>query len=259
VELSAEEQRVLGCLLEKAATTPEHYPLTMNALVAACNQTSNRDPVVTFGEETVAAALASLRERKLIRIVYPAHARVTKYRHVLDEAWALSPPELAVVAVLLLRGAQTQNELAVRTERYLDRGQFDDMGGISGVLDRLARRPEPLARLVARRPGQREDRYVHLLGTDELPGTAEGLDGPMGATAATAATTDERDSRRDRAPAPDAGTPPEPAGTPAPSLHDRILALESETAILRRDLATLTLALEDLLGGSILHRNDEAD
>ena len=253
MELSAEERRVLGCLLEKAATTPENYPLTMNALVAACNQTSNRDPVVQYGEDTVAAALASLRERKLIRIVYPAHARVTKYRHVLDEAWALSPPELAVVAVLLLRGAQTQNELAVRTERYLDRGQFDDMGGITGVLDRLAGRPEPLARLVPRRPGQREDRYVHLLGSGGLPGNDEALG------AATAATPGEPDTRPDRAPAPASGTASGPSGVPAPSVHDRILALESETAILRRDLATLKIALEELQGVSIRHRNDEAD
>ena len=253
MELSAEERRVLGCLLEKAATTPENYPLTMNALVAACNQTSNRDPVVQYREDTVAAALASLRERKLIRIVYPAHARVTKYRHVLDEAWALSPPELAVVAVLLLRGAQTQNELAVRTERYVDRGQFDDMGGITGVLDRLAGRPEPLARLVPRRPGQREDRYVHLLGSDGLAGNDEALG------AATAATPGEPDALPDRAMVPPSGTATGPAGVPAPSVHDRILALESETAILRRDLATLKIALEELQGVSIRHRNDEAD
>ncbi len=170
VELTAEEQRVLGCLLEKAATTPENYPLTMNALIAACNQTSNRDPVVGYREDEVSAALTSLREQKLIRIVYPAHARVTKYRHVLDEVWALSPQELAVLAVLLLRGGQTQNELAARTERYCDPADFTDMGGIPGVLDRLAGRPEPLARLVgAAVAGQREDRYIHLLGPIEMP------------------------------------------------------------------------------------------
>jgi hypothetical protein len=212
MELTPEEQRVLGCLLEKAATTPETYPLTMNALVTACNQTSNRDPVVSYNEATVAAALTSLRERKLIRIVYPAHARVTKYRHVLDEALALTSQELAVLAVLLLRGAQTQNELAIRTERY---GDLSDLGGAAGVLDRLAQRPEPLVELVGRRPGQREDRYIHLLG-------------PV-----------------------DASQPePAPAGRGG-SLADRVLALEEETANLRNELDNVRQQFEAVLGGSI--------
>jgi uncharacterized protein len=214
-DLNAVEQRVLGCLLEKAATTPETYPLTMNALIAACNQSSNRDPVVSFGEDLVAGALTTLRERKLIRIVYPAHARVTKYRHVLDEVWALSPQELAVVAVLLLRGTQTQNELATRTERYGDLGEFDDLGGISGVLDRLARRPEPLVRLIERRPGQREDRYIHLLGPTSIP---EGLDASKASSVRAASTL------------------------------ERILALEAETANLRAQLASMRTWLEELLG-----------
>jgi uncharacterized protein len=208
-EFTAEEQRVLGCLIEKAATTPETYPLTMNALMAACNQTSNRDPVVGYREETVAAALTSLRERKLIRIVYPAHARVTKYRHVLDEAWALSPEEVAVLAVLLLRGAQTHNELVTRTERY---GSLDDLGGVAGVLDRLAHRPEPLVRLVERRPGQREDRYIHLLGPSQIP------------------------------------EPGESSGARPAPLAERILALEEVTANLREELADVRHRLGILLG-----------
>jgi len=206
-EFSPEEQRVLGCLIEKAATTPETYPLTMNALIAACNQTSNRDPVVSYREDTVAGTITSLRERKLIRIVYPAHARVTKYRHILDEAWALSPEELAVLGVLLLRGAQTLNELASRTERY---GDLSDLGGVPGILDRLARRPRPLARMVERRPGQREDRYVHLLGITEIP------------EASTAPALGQA------------------------SLADRVLALEVETAILRDELEFVRNCLEDL-------------
>jgi uncharacterized protein len=207
-ELSPEEQRVLGCLIEKAATTPEAYPLTMNALIAACNQTSNRDPVVGYREDTVVTALTSLRERKLIRIVYPAHARVTKYRHVLDEAWALTSEEVAVLAVLLLRGAQTQNELTTRTERY---GDLSDLGGIQGVLARLARRPRALVRMVERRPGQREDRYVHLLGPTEI---VEIPDAPGGRSA---------------------------------SLAERIQALEMETATLRKQLADVRDQLANLL------------
>jgi len=211
------EQRVLGCLIEKGATTPENYPLTMNTLIAACNQTSNRDPVVSYHEDEVVAALTTLRERKLIRIVYPAHARVTKYRHVLDEVWALSPQELAVLAVLLLRGGQTQNELATRTERYhgASIADLNDLGGVAGVLDRLSRRPEPLARLVERRPGQREDRYIHLMGPIEI------------------------------------GDIPEGSVAKGSSTAERILALEAETAILRRDLASLREWLGAVLGESI--------
>ncbi len=222
MDLTWEEQRVLGCLIEKGATTPENYPLTMNALVAACNQSSNRDPIVSLDPDTVSASLTSLREQKLIRIVYPAHARVTKYRHVLDEALALSPPELAVVAVLLLRGPQTLNELTTRTERYCDPADLADLGGVTGILDRLARRPEPLARLIERRAGQREDRYIHLLGPppilSELP--------------------DHEESRRKTQTRVDREA----------SLTERIQWLEAETATLRRELASIREWLEDLLG-----------
>lgn len=210
MELNPAEQRVLGSLIEKGATTPEHYPLTMNALVAACNQSSNRDPVVTYPEAVVTATLTSLREQKLIRIVYPAHARVTKYRHVLDEVLALSPPELAVIAVLLLRGPQTENELVTRTERY---GDLSDLGGVPGVLDRLARRPEPLVRLVGRRTGQREDRYLQLLGPTEAR-----------------------------------GEPEDASASRSTSLSDRVTALEVDTAILRRELTSIQELLEELLG-----------
>lgn len=211
MELTPEEQRVLGCLIEKEATTPENYPLTMNALVAACNQTSNRDPVVSYGEDTVATTLTSLRERQLIRIVYPAHARVTKYRHVLNDAWALTAEELAVLAVLLLRGPQTQGELVIRTERY---GDLSDLGGVGGVLERLAQRPEPLVLLVPRRPGQREDRYVHLLGPVISPDPGENSEKRL-------------------------------------SLADRLGALEVETATLQADLTMVRHQLDILLGDSV--------
>lgn len=210
MDLTAEEQRVLGCLIEKEATTPEQYPLSMNALVAACNQATNRDPVVTYQEAKIAAALAAMREQKLIRIVYPAHARVTKYRHVLAEAWALAPPELAVVAVLLLRGPQTANELTARTERYAD---FEDFDGVPGVLARLIGRTEPLVAHLGRRPGQREERYAHLLGA--RPETeVEAADG--------AETAEKSPDSSDFRP-----------------MSDRILALEADTAILRAELDQL--------------------
>jgi uncharacterized protein YceH (UPF0502 family) len=161
VEINAEEQRVLGCLIEKEATTPDQYPLTMNSLLLACNQTTNRDPVVLYGEDTVTKAFGTLREKQLTRVVYPAHARATKYRHVLGEVWALTAQELAVLAVLMLRGPQTVAELKARTDRYTN---FEDLGGVDGVLDRLASRPEPMVVHLERQPGQREERFAHLLG-----------------------------------------------------------------------------------------------
>jgi uncharacterized protein YceH (UPF0502 family) len=161
VELTREEQRVLGCLIEKEALTPDQYPLTLNSLLLACNQTTNRDPVVLYDRETVTGALGALREKQLTRVVYPAHARATKYRHAIGEVWALTEQEQAVLAVLLLRGPQTAAELKARTDRY---ASFEDLGGVEGVLDRLASRPEPMVRQVARLPGQREERFAHLLG-----------------------------------------------------------------------------------------------
>jgi uncharacterized protein YceH (UPF0502 family) len=188
-ELTPEEQRVLGCLIEKEATTPDQYPLSMNALIMACNQSTNRDPVVSYGEDVVTSALTSLRERQLIRIVYPAHARVTKYRHVLGEVWALTPEELAVVAVLLLRGPQTVNELKSRSERYASLG---DLGGVEGVLDRLAARPEPLVFHMGRQSGQREDRYGHLLGAMPPPSVVTPDSQSSQTTLTTPSTTSTR-------------------------------------------------------------------
>ncbi len=164
VELTREEQRVLGCLIEKEALTPDQYPLTLNSLLLACNQTTNRDPVVLYDRETMTGALASLREKQLTRVVYPAHARVTKYRHVTGEVWALIEQEQAVLAVLMLRGPQTVAELKARTDRY---ASFEELGGVEGVLDRLASRPEAMVRRMERLPGQREERFCHLLGGQE--------------------------------------------------------------------------------------------
>lgn len=160
IDLEQEEARVLGCLIEKEATTPETYPLTLNSLRAACNQTSSRNPVVAYDDSTVQAALASLRERELIRIVHSVHNRATKYRHVLDEVLRLEPDELAVVAVLLLRGPQTVGELRTRTERM---ALFENLTDVQRRLDRLASRDEPLVVMLERQPGQKDVRYAHLL------------------------------------------------------------------------------------------------
>lgn len=155
------EQRVLGCLLEKEVTTPDVYPLTLNSLVAACNQTTNRHPVMRLGEAEVSAALAALRARGLTRVVHSASNRATKYRQVADEVLELSPAERAVVGVLLLRGAQTLGELKARTERL---HPFDDLAEVEATLDGLAGRDDPLVVRLARQPGQKDARYVHLLG-----------------------------------------------------------------------------------------------
>jgi uncharacterized protein YceH (UPF0502 family) len=158
--LTPTEVRVLGCLMEKAVTTPDSYPLTVNALIAACNQTTNRFPVVRFGEHEVTTALTSLRERSLTRIVYSPSNRAPKHRHVVDEAWRLSPDEFAVLCVLFLRGPQTEGELKGRTERM---HPFADLTEVETTLDRLAARDDPLAVRLPRQPGQKDARYAHLV------------------------------------------------------------------------------------------------
>jgi len=198
VELTREEQRVLGSLIEKEALTPDQYPLTLNSLLLACNQTTSREPVVLYDRETLTGALSSLREKQLTRVVYPAHARVTKYRHVIGEVWALTEQEQAVLAVLLLRGPQTVAELKARTDRY---ASFEDLGGVEGVLDRLASRPEPMVRRMERLPGQREERFCHLLGgqdeeVEALPSTPTPSRQPVGIEAEVRALREEVDTLR---------------------------------------------------------------
>lgn len=164
--LTAEELRVLGALIEKEATTPDQYPLTMNGLLSATNQSSNRNPVVGYDAETATLALGRLRELGLARVVHSSSNRAEKYRHVVHEAWALSADELAVLAVLALRGPQTVNELRTRTERY---GNLEDMGGVDGVLHRLKNRyEEPYVVRLERQPGHREERWAHLLAGEVL-------------------------------------------------------------------------------------------
>lgn len=156
MELTEPEIRVLGALIEKERTTPDQYPLTTNALVAACNQRTSRDPVVDYDERTVDDAVRELRQRGLARTVRGTSMRSYKHRHVVDEALGLDPDERAVLAVLALRGPQTPGELRTRTERY---GGVD----VEGALARLAARSEPLAMDLGRGPGQSQDRWAHLL------------------------------------------------------------------------------------------------
>ena len=156
------EVRILGALLEKEVTTPEYYPLSLNALLAACNQTTNREPVMRLGEEAVMPAIVALRRGGLLRQIQPVGSRVTKFEHLLAEELKLGQRELAVLGVLLLRGPQTPGELHARTARL---APMADLADLEGVLESLiAREPEPLVARLSRRPGQKEVRYAHLLG-----------------------------------------------------------------------------------------------
>jgi uncharacterized protein len=200
-ELSPEELRVLGCLLEKQRTTPDTYPLSLNALRAACNQSTNRDPVVAYDEPTIRDALERLRRRGFTRLTSYHGSRTAKYRHLLDEALQIGVEEQAVLAVLVLRGPQTPGELLQRTERLY---HFPDTAALNAVVERLIERE--LATRFDRRPGQREERYGHLLGVEgEEPAEAS-------------------------MPAPLAAPPPR---------DDRIDRLERELAELRAEVAAL--------------------
>jgi len=171
--LSAEEVRVVGALIEKQVTTPEYYPLTLNALRQACNQLSNREPVVTFDERTVVWALESLRDRKLVRVVTTADGRVPKYRHVLDEALGLKSPEMAVMCVLMLRGAQTVGEIRTRTERLYP---FSALSFVETTLEDLMGREVPLVVKLPRQTGRKEPRYAHLLAGEVQVAETEGAE-----------------------------------------------------------------------------------
>jgi uncharacterized protein YceH (UPF0502 family) len=160
--LDAEDQRILGSLLEKQTTVPATYPLTANALRAACNQSSSRDPVTDLDQQTVERTAKALKERGLLRIVWSDTGRRTlKYHQVLDERLGLEPDERALLTVLLLRGAQAPGELRTRTERLHG---FADRGEVEACLHRMASRPQPLVRELERQPGQHDARWVHLLG-----------------------------------------------------------------------------------------------
>jgi uncharacterized protein YceH (UPF0502 family) len=157
MRLTAEQARVLGSLVEKQLATPQQYPLTLAALVAACNQTTNRDPVVDYDESAVTAAIDDLKQQKLARSVLPSHGRsAVRYRHILDETLALDSRQCALLAVLLLRGPQTIGELRTRTERM---AEFANLDEVTHELEFLSGREEPLTANLGRRPGQKEERW----------------------------------------------------------------------------------------------------
>jgi uncharacterized protein len=191
MEPDAAEIRVLGCLIEKQRTTPDVYPLTLNALRLACNQSTNREPVVDYDENTIRSAIERLVQRKWATLASWSNRRSMKYRHTLDGALGLDDGEISVLAVLMLRGPQTPGELKTRTERL---HRFDGDGELTGTLGRLIERD--LVERLERRPGQREERYRHRLG--EEVGEAVGEAVEAGIEAQSPAQEDSRIERIER-------------------------------------------------------------
>jgi uncharacterized protein YceH (UPF0502 family) len=208
--LTAVEARILGSLIEKDITTPDYYPLTLNSLTNACNQSSNRDPVVAYGEAEIIRGLDLLRDKKLAYVFQGADSRVAKFGHRIAESFELARPETAVLCVLLLRGAQTPGEIRGRTGRMHEFPTLDDTESSLNALS--ARSPNPLVIKLPRQPGMKEQRYAHLLSGDVPTQPAE-------------ATT---------------------AGPPAQPEESRVGKLESETASLRAEVAELRQQLADL-------------
>jgi uncharacterized protein len=211
MECTAEELRVLGCLIEKQATTPEHYPLSTNALVNACNQKSNRDPVTDYSERAVMEAMLLVRQKGLARM--NSSGRTDKHRHILDDALGLDRDQLALLAVMMLRGPQSAGELKTRTERYTtSQGTgFESIDDIEAVLARLADGVDPFVANIGRASGQSQDRWAHLLG-DVVPDVHD-------------------HDRRDAAP----GRVAQPADV-GPSLAQRVADLEARLAVLESEL-----------------------
>ena len=196
---------MLGALVEKQITTPDYYPLTLNSLTNACNQLTNREPVVAFDETTVVRAIEALREKRLATLFSGAESRVAKYKHTLTDAILLTPAEVALLTVLMLRGPQTIGELRTRSERLF---AFDTLPEVEETLNALAaRQPQPLVAKLPRQPGTKESRYAQL------------LSGPV-------------EAAKEKAPV-------EPAPASAPSENERVAKLEEEVAALRRELAEL--------------------
>ncbi len=225
MDLSAAETRVLGCLLEKQRTTPDAYPLSLNALRLACNQSTNRDPVVEFDDALIRDALHRLERRGYTRLASGAGSRAPKYRHLLADALPMSQAEQAIICVLMLRGAQTPGELKQRTERM---HAFGDLAGVNDTLERL--RERGLVARLERRPGHKEERYAQLLQAreDERPRAYGSSDD--GALHGSPARVEDGDPDRAN----------RPNGPQAPNglhelgrLAERVAALEREVAVLR--------------------------
>ena len=159
-KLTEIEARIVGALVEKHLTTPEYYPLTLNALVAACNQKTNREPVVSYDEQIVQQALDDLRDKNLVYVFYGSTSRVPKYKHIFGDYFELEASEIAVLCVLMLRGVQTIGELHQRTHRLYE---FSGLGEVNETLERLMKRDEPLVTKLERQAGQKEARFAHLL------------------------------------------------------------------------------------------------
>lgn len=207
--LTPEETRVLGALIEKQVATPDYYPLTLNALVNACNQLTNRDPVVAYDDQVVLRALEGLREKRLATLYHGADSRVARYKHTLPDVILLTPAELALVCVLMLRGPQTVGELRTRAERLFT---FDNLAEVEEGLSALStREPQPLVTKLPRQPGTKESRYAQL------------LSGPV-----------ELASPASSAASPRIESFPSPAAS-----ADRVAQLEMEIAALRHELAEL--------------------
>lgn len=184
IVLNTVEARVLGALIEKDITTPDYYPLSLNALVNACNQKNNRDPVMTLDENAVRDALLSLQEKRLAGPAGGADSRVTKYEHRVQEVFNFTRAETAIMDVLLLRGPQTPGELRGRTERMY---RFEELSDVQSTLQRLMQREPPLVKMLPRQPGTKEARYSHL-----LSGDVEGYAGPLDAVPAQSSDEDGR-------------------------------------------------------------------
>ncbi len=165
LQFSEAEIRALGCLIEKEITTPEYYPLSLNALMNACNQKSNREPVMSLDEAALRNALRSLSDQALVRAA-SSDSRVAKYEHRINELYNFHRHEVAVLCVLLLRGPQTPGELRTRAERMYP---FEDLEAVHSALNLLMRRDPPLVKVLPRQPGTKESRYMHLFAGDELP------------------------------------------------------------------------------------------
>jgi uncharacterized protein YceH (UPF0502 family) len=224
--LDAVEARVLGSLLEKELTVPQQYPLTLNALQAACNQTSNREPVLQLEEQEIQDALDRLKGQGLVRFVYPSHGRsVTRYRQVVDEVLGLEAQDRALLAMLLLRGPQTVGELRLRTDRMV---AFESTAAVEEALEALASRPTPLVTRLARRPGQKEERFAELLAARDQDGPAASEEPAPGTRSPSVVLASSASGTGD----------PGPVSTSGPD-PDALAALRAEVAVLQADLAAL--------------------